>query len=93
MGNLADLKPKGPSGRRTCGATCPISANSALATSGCGWPPGAGTCAIFSPAISDASISSGTFSGSGAMADRINAGGPPRNTVAGSACPFDSATA
>ena len=37
--------------------------------------------------MSDASISSGTFSGSGAMADRISAGGPPRNTVAGSALP------
>ena len=42
------------------------------------------TCGSRSPAISDASISSGTFSGSGAIADRISAGGPPRNTVTGS---------
>ena len=60
-----------------------MSANSAFAISGCGpWPC---TCGSRSPAISDASISSGTFSGSGAMADRMSAGGPPRNTVAGSA--------
>ena len=31
------------------------------------------------------SISSGTFSGSGAIADRMSAGGPPRKTVTGSA--------
>ena len=37
--------------------------------------------------MSDASISSGTFSGSGAIADRISAGGPPRKTVAGRLCP------
>ena len=43
--------------------------------------------------MSEASISSGTFSGSGAIADRISAGGPPRNTVAGSAWPRPSATA
>ena len=69
---------------RTSGATCPISANSAFAISGCGWPLGPATCGRRSPAISDASISSGTFSGSGAIADRISAGGPPRNTVSGS---------
>ena len=40
-----------------------------------------------SPAMSEASISSGTFSGSGAMADRMSAGGPPRKTVTGSAWP------
>ena len=75
-----------------CGATSPISANSALATSGCGWPPGAVDSGSRSPAISDASISSGTFSGSGAMADRINAGGPPTNTETGRALPRDSAS-
>ena len=46
-----------------------------------------------SPAMSDASISSGTFSGSGAIAASIRAGGPPRNTVAGSGSPRPSATA
>ena len=43
--------------------------------------------------MSDASISSGTFSGSGAIADSISAGGPPRNTVAGRLWPRASATA
>ena len=37
----------------------------------------------FSPASNEASTSSGTSSGSGAMAASINAGGPPRNTVTG----------
>jgi hypothetical protein len=46
-----------------------------------------------SPAISEASIISGRFSGRGATAARIRAGGPPRNTVTGSASPRASATA
>ena len=45
------------------------------------------------PAMSDASISSGTFSGSGAIAASISAGGPPRKTVTGSASPRASAAA
>ena len=72
--------------------TSPISANSALAMSGCG-PGASATRASRSPAMSDASISSGTFSGSGAIAARISAGGPPRNTVTGSGCRRGSATA
>ena len=40
----------------------------------------------------DASISSGTFSGSGAMAERMSAGGPPRKIVTGRASPLRSAT-
>jgi len=42
--------------------------------------------------MSDARISSGTFSGNGATADRINAGGPPRKTVTGRAVPWVWAT-
>ena len=45
------------------------------------------------PAISDASSSSGTFSGRGATAASISAGGPPRNTVTGSGASPASATA
>ena len=67
------------------GGTSPISANSASATSGCG-PGAVARASAARPAMSEASISSGTFSGSGAMAARISAGGPPRNTVTGSAC-------
>ena len=42
--------------------------------------------------MSEASIISGTFSGSGATAARMSAGGPPRNTVTGSGSPRASAT-
>ena len=49
--------------------------------------------ASFRPATSEASISSGTFSGSGAIAASISAGGPPRKTVTGRASPRASATA
>ncbi len=36
-------------------------------------------------------MSSGTFSGSGAMAERMSAGGPPSITVTGSGFPAASA--
>ena len=55
--------------------------------------PGPGQRASLRPAMSDASISSGTFSGNGAIAARMSAGGPPSITVTGSACPRASATA
>ena len=68
---LADVRPaRGPSARTRRWRP---------ADAGRGRRPAAGAA----PAISDASISSGTFSGSGAIAARISAGGPPRNTVTG----------
>jgi hypothetical protein len=43
--------------------------------------------------MSEASSSSGTFSGSGAIAERISAGGPPSITVAGNGAFAASASA
>ena len=64
--------------------TSPMSANSAFGDERMR-PGSVRTSFSRSPAMSEASISSGTFSGSGAMAARMSAGGPPRNTVTGSA--------
>ena len=72
-------------GGATPGGTLPTRANSASAINGCG--PGPAMVDSFRPATSEASISSGTFSGSGAMAASISAGGPPRKTVTGRASP------
>ena len=74
-----------------CGGTLPVMANSASASRGSG-PPGSRTRWSLPPCSREASTSSGIPSGSGAMADRISAGGPPTKTASGRASSRCSAT-